>query len=204
MDAPVEVLLFDLGGVVIDIDIGRTFARLAAHGGRDPAHVTSRAAFDEAYRRYERGQVGTADYFAYLGRQLELELSDEQWLDGWNAVFVGDMPGIEAVLEQARRRMPIYAFSNTNPVHEAEVFRRFAHLTGYFDRVFMSPTIQLRKPDREAFDYVVQAIGQPAGRILFFDDLAENVEGARAAGLQAVQVTSPATVGDALARLWPD
>ena len=58
-----------------------------------------------------------------------------------------------------------------------------------------------RKPDRAAFEHVAREIGVPAGRVLFFDDLEENVEGARATGMQAVLVRSPADVAEAL-RPW--
>jgi putative hydrolase of the HAD superfamily len=69
----------------------------------------------------------------------------------------------------------------------------------HFKRIFVSSTIGLRKPEAEAFEYVVEQIGVPACRILFFDDLIQNVEGARACGLQAVHVMSSADVKDALA-----
>jgi putative hydrolase of the HAD superfamily len=59
----------------------------------------------------------------------------------------------------------------------------------------------LRKPDAEAFDHVVKAMGVPATRIVFFDDLAENIVGARAQGLKAVHVTSTADIADALTAL---
>jgi HAD superfamily hydrolase (TIGR01509 family) len=72
---------------------------------------------------------------------------------------------------------------------------------GHFRKIFLSSSIGLRKPDAEAYDHVVKAIGVPAPRIVFFDDLAENIEGARARGLTAVHVTSPDDVADALAAL---
>src|SRR6266478_2301638 len=59
----------------------------------------------------------------------------------------------------------------------------------------------LRKPDAAAYDHVVKAIGAPAERVVFFDDLAENIEGARSRGLTAVHVTSPDDVAEALAAL---
>jgi glucose-1-phosphatase len=65
----------------------------------------------------------------------------------------------------------------------------------------LSSTIGLRKPDAAAFDHVVKAIGVPAERIVFFDDLADNIEGARARGLVAVLVTSPDDVANALKAL---
>jgi len=68
--------------------------------------------------------------------------------------------------------------------------------------VFTSCDIGLRKPEAAAFAHIVSEIGVPASRILFFDDTLENVEGARACGLQAVHVTSDETVKETLAGLW--
>ena len=59
----------------------------------------------------------------------------------------------------------------------------YADVLGHFREMFLSSTIGLRKPDAAAYDHVVKAIGVPASRIVFFDDLAENIEGARARGL---------------------
>ena len=69
---------------------------------------------------------------------------------------------------------------------------------GNFRKIFVSSTIRLRKPDAAAFQFVVEEIGVPASRIVFFDDSLANVEGARACGLQAVLVKSPADVAAAL------
>ncbi len=77
----------------------------------------------------------------------------------------------------------------------------FADVLGHFEDVFVSSTIGLRKPDPAAFDHVVRAIRLPAQRIVFFDDLIENVEAARSCGLRAVHVRSIDDVPGALAAL---
>jgi putative hydrolase of the HAD superfamily len=97
--------------------------------------------------------------------------------------------------------VPLYAFSNTNRAHEVHFSRHFAEVLGHFREVFLSSTIGLRKPDADAYDHVVKAIGVPAARIVFFDDLMENIEGARDRGLKAVHVTSIRDVAAALAAL---
>lgn len=74
-------------------------------------------------------------------------------------------------------------------------------MLGDFREIFLSSTIGLRKPDAEAYDYVVQAIGVPAERIVFFDDLDENIDGARQRGLKVVLVRSPDDVARALEAL---
>ncbi len=132
---------------------------------------------------------------------LDVKLTDAQFLEGWNAIFAGEMPGIGPLLARASQRLPLYAFSNTNNAHVEHFEVAYADVLSHFREMFLSSTIGLRKPDAAAYDHVVKAIGVPASRILFFDDLAENIEGARARGLTAVHVTSPDAMAKALATL---
>jgi HAD superfamily hydrolase (TIGR01509 family) len=193
-----DALLFDLGRVVLDIDFSKTLACWAAHAGCEPAQLVGRFARDDIYHRHERGEISDAEFFAALRTSLGVELSDAQFLEGWNAIFAGEMPGIAPLLERAAKRLPLYAFSNTNGAHVAHFSAAFAEVLGHFREIFLSSRIGLRKPDAAAYDHVVKAIGVPAQRIVFFDDLPENIEGARARGLTAVHVTSPDDVAHAL------
>ena len=197
-----DALLFDLGNVVIDIDFNRAFARWAEHAACDVSLLRARFSVDEACRRHEIGAISDAEYFASLRGSLGLDLSDAQMLDGWNAIFVGAAPGISETLARAAARVPLYAFTNTNPAHVAFWSARFADTVAHFRKIYVSSTIGLRKPDAAAFRFVGDDIGVPSERIIFFDDSLANVEGARACGLQAVQVRSPSDVTTTLASLF--
>jgi glucose-1-phosphatase len=196
-----DALLFDLGRVVLDIDFSRALNCWADHAGCEPARLIGRFSPDEAYKRHERGEISDAEYFAALRGSLGIDVSDAQFLEGWNAIFAGEMPDISGLLARAARRLPLYAFSNTNRAHEAHFSKSFAPVLGHFRKLFLSSTIGLRKPDAAAYDHVVKEIGVAAERIVFFDDVRENIEGARARGLQAVHVTSIRDVADALTAL---
>lgn len=196
-----DALLFDLGRVVLDIDFSKAIACWAGHAGCQPEAIVSRYVRDEAYRLHEVGKISDEDYFASLRASLGIGISDAQFLEGWNAIFAGEMPDIAELLPRAAKQMPLYAFSNTNRPHVDYFSREYGELLGHFRALYLSSSIGLRKPDAEAFDHVVTAIGVPAERIVFFDDLAENVEGARVRGLTAVHVTSPRDVGNALKAL---
>jgi FMN phosphatase YigB (HAD superfamily) len=196
-----DALLFDLGRVVLDIDFNKTLECWAGHADCEPEHLVGRFARDDIYQRHETGKIGDAEYFAALRASLGVELSDAQLLEGWNAIFAGEMPGIAPLLERAAQHLPLYAFSNTNPAHAEHFSETYAGVLGHFHEIFLSSAIGLRKPDAAAYDHVVKAIGVPASRIVFFDDLAENIDGARARGLTAVHVTSPDDVAHALAAL---
>jgi putative hydrolase of the HAD superfamily len=193
-----DALLFDLGRVVLDIDFSKTLACWAAHAGCEPAQLVGQFARDDIYHRHETGEISDAEFFAALRTSLGVGLSDAQFLEGWNAIFAGEMPGIAPLLERAAKRLPLYAFSNTNGAHVAHFSATFAEVLGHFREIFLSSGIGLRKPDAAAYDHVVKAIGVPAQRIVFFDDLPENIEGARARGLTAIHVTSPDDVARAL------
>jgi putative hydrolase of the HAD superfamily len=160
-----------------------------------------RFARDELYRRHEKGEISDAAFFAGLRNSLGVELSDAQFLEGWNAIFAGEIPGVHQLLARAAGRLPLYAFSNTNSPHVEYFSQMYADVLGHFREMFLSSSIGLRKPDAEAYDHVVKAIGVPAERIVFFDDLAENIAGARERGLMAVHVSSPDDVASALEAL---
>jgi glucose-1-phosphatase len=185
----VDALLFDLGRVVIDLDSARVYARWSELSGVPAADLKQRSrlhvAGSEAFHRHERGEISDAAFFEHLRRTLEIDLTDEQLEDGWNAVFVGEMPGIRPVLARARQTLPLYAFS-------------------HFRKVYVSNELGARKPEAEAFQAVAAAMGVPAQRILFFDDLAANVAGAEACGMRAVQVGAVADIERALRSLGLD
>jgi putative hydrolase of the HAD superfamily len=167
----------------------------------EPDDIVARFVRDEAYKHHEIGKIGDDEYFASLRASLGINASNEQILEGWNAIFVGEMPGMSQLLARASQRLPLYAFSNTNSAHVEHFSQAYADVLSHFREMFLSSAIGLRKPDAAAYDHVVKAIGVPAARIVFFDDLAENIEGARARGLTAVHVTSPDDVAHALAAL---
>jgi FMN phosphatase YigB (HAD superfamily) len=196
-----DALLFDLGRVVIDIDFGKALTCWAGHAGCAPADLAARFVREEAYRQHEVGGIEDTDYFESLRVSLGIGISDAEFLEGWNAIFAGEMPGIAPLLKRAATRVPLYAFSNTNRPHVEHFSKAYADVLGHFRELFLSSKIGLRKPDAAAYDHVVKAIGVPAQRIVFFDDLAENIEGARMRGLTAVHVTSPNDVANALAAL---
>lgn len=196
-----DVLLFDLGRVVLDIDFNKALTCWAGHAGCAPAEIAARFVREESYRHHEVGKIDDAAYFESLRQSLGIRLSDGQLLEGWNAIFVGEMPGIAALLARAAKRLPLYAFSNTNNAHVEYFPVAYADVLGHFREMFLSSAIGLRKPDTDAYDHVVKAIGVPASRIVFFDDLADNIDGARARGLIGVHVRSTDDVAKALADL---
>ncbi len=194
----IHALLFDLGGVILEIDFSRVFAIWSEHSGVPAAVIRSRFSFDASYRAHECGEIAAATYFDSLRVALGIRISDAQFRAGWNAIFVGEVPGIRGLLAQAKQLVPLYAFSNSNAEHHAYWAREYAATLSDFQKVFVSCELGRRKPEPEAFAAVASAIGVPFANILFFDDTDENVESATRLGMQAVHVKSIADIQNAL------
>lgn len=189
MSASAAVL--DFGNVLVEVDFKRAFAAWAKASGVSFDALSSRFAFDESYCAHERGEMDEVQYLKALSETLRLPLSHAQMLEGWNAIFGPPLPGAGHVVRELAARMPVYVFSNTNPAHVAHFSPRYRDLLAPVTRVITSCDIGARKPEAEAFRRVAAIAGLPPARLAFFDDLEENVEGARHAGLQAHRVTRP-------------
>jgi glucose-1-phosphatase len=192
IERAVDALLFDLGGVIIEIDFGRTFATWASFSGVSAETIAGRFRIDAAYEAHERGEIEAREFFASLRQTLAINLTDEQFAAGWNAMLGREISGIRHLLHSASDVLPLYLFSNTNATHVECFMREHRELLHPFRGLFMSSDLKLRKPTVAAFHAVAQKINLPPERIAFFDDMAENVAGARAAGLQSFQVRSAA------------
>lgn len=186
IDQPrIDAWLFDLGGVLVKIDFQLAFAHWAHDAGVAVEQIKTRYHLDHAYEAHERGEISAAQYFDHLRHALGIALTDEQFNRGWCAIFRGVIPGAAELVAQLAQLRPVYVFSNTNAAHYTCWFALYPELLAPVTKIFCSQDLGLRKPSLEAYEKVCALIGLPPERIAFFDDLAENIEGARKAGLNA-------------------
>lgn len=200
--APIAAIVFDLGGVLVDVDIQRALDSWAGAAGVPAASLAARyAGRDEAYCAHERGELDDRGYFAYLRAKLGLALRDDELLAGWNAIIGEPLAGVEPLVQGLAARYPLYVFSNTNPAHIAHFTPRHERLLGLFRKIIASCEIGARKPEPEAFRRLAEIIGAKPQQLVFFDDLEENVLGARRAGLSAFQATQLDDISRAIQNL---
>lgn len=183
-------LLFDFGGVLVDLDKERCIRAFDAMGfDIRPFLGTFRQA--GVFSLLERGEISVAEFCAELRRLAKNpELSDEAIVEAWRQYLL-DVPTerLELLLK-ARKHYNIYILSNTNSIHwdmARDGYFRYKGLEveDFFDGVFLSCELGVEKPDPEIFRKVAEGIGRPAEEILFFDDSEVNCEAARQCGLQA-------------------
>ena len=188
-----------MGGVVFEIDFERALQIWSDWTSLPMAEIQHRFKMDEAYEQHERGKIGASEYFAHLRNVLGLEASDSKIALGWNAIYMAEIAETVDYILAVKEKLPCFAFTNSNPTHQVFWEAAYPRAVKSFHQIFVSSEIGLRKPDREAFEAISDITGISLGRMLFFDDTEENVNGARAAGLQAVHVKTPADVKNALA-----
>jgi epoxide hydrolase-like predicted phosphatase len=194
----IDALLFDLGGVVIEIDFDRVFSHWARYSNQSLEIIRSRFAFDSYYERHERGEIDASEYFASLRKSMAINITDEDFLAGWNSIYIGETPGVSTLLSKAGEKLAIYAFTNSNFTHQLVWSKKFKQVLSLFREVFVSSEIGKRKPEPAAFHAISCKIGVQPENILFFDDSLENIVGAEKVGMQTVHVRSPKDIKIAL------
>ena len=197
-----KALLFDLGGVVIDIDLDNIFINWAKYSNCSVEEIKSKFSFDHFYESHERGEINSSEYFNSLREKLGINISDSQFENGWNSIYKGEIPGIGKLLRKAKQKLPIYAFTNSNRSHHKVWSNKFSEILSLFQEVYNSFDIGKRKPEPEAFRIVSELIGVELNEIVFYDDSVENIATADKLGMNTVHVKSIFDVENSLNNIF--
>jgi glucose-1-phosphatase len=192
---PVDLVLFDLGGVLIELSGVRAMLELT--GIESEQELWRRWLTCRWVRRFESGGCSETEFAAGVVADWQLEISPNAFLKAFRQWPVGPLPGAAELVARTRLSVATGCFSNTNVLHWRDHIAGWP-LAGLFDHRFLSFELGLLKPDTAAFIQVAGMLGVPAERVLFLDDNALNVAGAAAAGFQAARA---AGVDEACQRL---
>jgi FMN phosphatase YigB (HAD superfamily) len=197
-------LYFDLGNVLLSFSHDRMCRQMAEAAGVSPQLVRD-ALFAESGSksvqwRFERGDLNALAVYEHFCERVGARPNMEQLFAAGCDIF-DEIPASVALVERlagAGHRLGI--MSNTNTIDWSFVTSRFPFLKRFFDHFVLSFQVRAMKPERAIYEHAVQLAGAPAGEVFFADDRQENVEGALAAGLDAVLFTSPDQLTAELAR----
>ncbi|WP_373520977.1 HAD family hydrolase [Aquiflexum sp.] len=193
----IDFLIFDLGNVIIDIDFDLSIRELKKILPEDKHHLTSKFFPSTFLKDYEKGMINS-DQFRNAVRELYQEdFSNDQIDHIWNSLL-DDLPQerIE-LISKLNRDFGTAVLSNTNEIHILKFNqllkeqRSVDGLSGMFDRVFLSHEMGLAKPDEAIYRAVINEIQVEPNRVLFFDDLMANLDGAKRVGIQTYHITHP-------------
>ena len=162
------------------------------HSGVAVETIRSGFSHDQVYEQHERGEIGSIEFYHYVSEHIKMELSFEQFKEGWNEILVAPLPQTGGLWHKRALWIPLYMLSNSNPMHKDHWEKIYADELKPFNHIFVSSDLGHRKPEPEAYLHVAEALNIKLEKIVFFDDLADNVEAARILGMQAIQGRSPA------------
>ena len=193
----IEALLFDLGKVLVDFDFDLGMKRFAARTSLAPAEFKAVILEQRWVRRYEHGDISSADYHRYLLDHGKLDMSLDEFHEAWSSVFLPDPIVPERLLASLKTRYPLILVSNTNESHADFVARNYKVLH-YFDHKIFSHEVGSMKPDRRIYDAAIQVSGKAPEALFFTDDRPENIESATRLGIRAHQFQSVSGLVNAL------
>ena len=196
----IRAAIFDLGGVVIDIDLTAIPRRLAELTGV-PAEAIAAILLQGDYGRLDSGRMDTADFHRWFVERLGRPVSLADFEDGWNALYRGLVPGIDRLLPDLSRRLRLVALTNTNDSHARRWRPMYAPILSHFERLFLSCEIGVCKPAPAAFQHVLDYLQLPAAEVAFIDDSPANVEAARQLGLAGIHAQTCGQTAESLCRL---
>jgi glucose-1-phosphatase len=189
-------LIFDLGGVIINLKVSRTIDSFARITGKTPQFIMEFALSHPAFQQYERGEIASGEFRDAIRSIGQAPLSDAAIDTAWNAMIL-DLPSERIdLLKTLRMKYDTYLLSNINDIHYKKLAEiRFENSIEPFDQLFVkdyySHFMGMRKPDAEIFELVMAENNLKPEETLFLDDTLDNIKGAAKLGIKTLHVTSP-------------
>ncbi|HLU88127.1 MAG TPA: HAD family phosphatase [Taishania sp.] len=186
-----EYILFDLGGVLIDIDYHATTSAFANLNVPNFDEIYSQALQTDLFDRFETGKISSQHFINLLLEKLPTRITPNEVVSAWNAMILDFQPKKITYLESLRSSHKISLLSNTNDIHMDKVRRKLKlvsdkSLEDYFDFTFLSQEIGYRKPEAAAFQLVCETLNAKPNEILFIDDSEQHIIGAQQVGMNTI------------------
>ena len=188
----IKNIIFDLGGVILNINFQKAAESFKELGLEDFAGLYSKATQSKLFDRLEKGLIKPDDFHAEMRELSGINMTAEQIDKAWNSLILDFPPARLQLLSDLAKNYRLILLSNTNIIH-ADFYNqdlRDNHnidgLESIFDSVYYSHKIGLRKPDAEAFEYVLKKENIKGEESLFIDDALPNILTANQLGINSI------------------
>lgn len=198
----IKNIIFDLGGVLLNIDYQLTNKAFTDLGVKNFTELYSQFHADTLFEDLETGRVSEEEFIARLRPHIPGKVTDRQIIAAWNAMLLDYPLARLQLLQQLRLHYNLYLLSNTNAIHLREVnailerTRGIPSLAAFFDRSYYSHLIGLRKPENEAYQLILDENNLRPEETLFIDDTLPNIDAAQKLGIQVIHLQAPKTILD--------
>jgi|TARA_B110000881_G_scaffold220145_1_gene244213 epoxide hydrolase-like predicted phosphatase len=203
----VKVLLFDLGGVIIDIDPSNTINTLRSlskdpsnnFSGLDYRYSKEKSPLLQIFFEYEKGNISDDIFRDGIRKIGNIDASNSKIDSIWNSVIVKIYRDLLDIIFSLRNRFKIMILSNTNYIHKKHFNQLVVEMYGkrfdeLFDMVFYSYELGTRKPEKTIYQRVLDDCKFEGSDILFFDDMKENLEASEMVGMKTFHVRDLASI----------
>lgn len=185
-------IIFDLGGVILNLDYQETVRAFKKKiPDLDDSTFYGKEHQLDFFSLYEIGKITTNDFLNRFNSHYQSQFSLEEFKKAWNAMLF-DIPESRLNLIKSLKSKRLFLLSNINEIHEEAV----GDLTPYFERVYFSHRIGLRKPNPEIFKLVLKENNLDIHDTLFIDDSEQHIRGAQSIGLKSIHLKKPLTIED--------
>jgi glucose-1-phosphatase len=186
----IRAVIFDIGRVLVRLDIAGAMGGLARTISLTPQETWAAIEHDPRWRDWQEGRMSPRDWQLHICRRLGVNLTFEQFSDTWNRVL-DPTPVLDgAFLQGLSKRYCLAVLSNTDPIHVAELERRFDFFRFFKHRIY-SCTVGASKPSPLIFRAALQACKTTADNAIYIDDIPSYVEAARQLGMSGIIFQSP-------------
>lgn len=189
------IVMFDFGNVLGFFDYGLIYARFGARLGLSASafhELVESKGMSSMLAEFEAGDLTPEEFADRVQSQVGLDVPYEDFVTDWQDIFELNEPIARLAVELKAKGYTLVLGSNTNAIHAAFYRRRFRETLDHFDHFVLSHEVRAMKPSRAFFEACTAVVGVPATSCVFIDDVEENVQGAREAGLQGVVYKDPA------------
>ena len=186
-------ILFDLGGVILDINVQSTLKGFYELGFPSELMSYPHSMTTDLFYKYETGKLNTEQFRNEIRKSTGVEMSDQDFDKVWNAMLVRIPEERIALLKALSGHYNLYMLSNTSELH-VKVFEKMYQDTAgesmhrVFNKIYYSHEIGWHKPDHEAWEYVINDAGIKAEETLFLDDNIHNIKASQELGFQAIHI----------------
>lgn len=201
-------IIFDLGGVIINIDWILSVEAFAHFNPHLKAKISSETYKSDTFIQYEKGLISDKEFRKQVQESFGFQAKDMEFDNAWNGLLL-DIPikRIE-LIKSLRSRFNVYLLSNTNAIHIRGVEKILQKDTGevtlqnLFDKVYYSYEMHKRKPDAEIYQQILDEQGIIPQETLFLDDSLQNLEGAKRLGIQTLHISPNSDTILSLENIW--
>lgn len=187
----IQNLIFDFGGVIIDIDYEAVRNAFENIGMEDTRSFYQHDDHSKLVKDLETGLISEDAFRKIIIQKINNHVTPEMFDNAWNAI-IKDVPAERVTLiDELSKHFRLYLLSNTNIIHYRKYMRDFEKKHGkslrdIFQKAYFSHEIKLRKPDKSIFTYVLNNAGISANKSLFIDDSENNIKAAEEVGLKTL------------------